>query len=160
MARVMKRQTILLLIMPALLLSGCNLAGPEERAIGQMVETFVHAIDQSDDDLAYACLMDQRAFETLNPSASARVDAESFMDEYMSELIQMYRDLKEKYRGRYIKFKKFRLGTPFYQYKGFSAFKDNEVEITVDGETETINILKIVRVGDRWLIVSLGSYEY
>ena len=81
------------------------------------------------------------------------------MAEYMSDLVQQYRDLKTHYQGRYVKYKKFRLGIPFYQYKGFSAFKDNEVTISVDGADETFKILKIVRVGDRWLIVSLNA-EY
>ncbi len=103
--------------------------------------------------------MDLEAFQILNPSASARTDAESFMEEYMADLIQSYRDMKYKYQGKDLKFKSFSLGTPFYQYKGHSAFKDNLADIEVNGVEETINIMKIVRVGDRWLIVSLGAND-
>ncbi|HHE46511.1 MAG TPA: hypothetical protein ENL08_02250 [Bacteroidetes bacterium] len=156
----MKRTLTPIFLLFLLFALGCHIAGPEEKAIAQMIETFVHAIDRNDDDLGHACLMDQRAFETLNPSVTARVDAESFMDEYMSDLVQSYRDLKQKYEGHDLKFKKFTLGEPFYQYKGFAAFKNNEVSISVDGREETFNILKIVKIGDRWLIVSLGANEY
>jgi len=154
------RFTLITLALAAfLLVSGCGLEGPEERAIKEMVKTFVSGLDQSDDDIAGACLMDMQAFQILNPSASARTDAESFMEEYMADLVQSYRDLKYRYQGKDVKFKDFSLGTPFYQYKGHSSFKDNLVKVEVDGVGETFNIMKIVRVGDRWLIVSLGAND-
>ena len=104
--------------------------------------------------------MDEQGFSTLNPSASARSDAESFMAEYLGELIQSYRDLRNRYDKNFVEFKRFRLGDPFYQYKGFSSFKDSEVTIEVDGVEESFMITKIVRIADRWLIISLGAEEY
>ena len=155
----MKRYFILLFLLPLFVIN-CDFSGPEERAIGEMLLTFVAAIDKNDRDLAYACLIDERAFETLNPDASARSNAESFMAEYLADLIQSYRDMVRSYQGHSIKYKKFEIGSQFYQYKGFSAFKDNKVFIEVDGVEETFMIGSIVRIGDKWLIVDIGIPEY
>ncbi|NQT35474.1 hypothetical protein HQ587_09810 [bacterium] len=125
-----------------------------------MLTTFVTAVDRSDDDLAYACLIDERGFDTLNPDASARSNAESFMAEYLAGLIQSYRDMKQRYKGCSLKYKKFEIGSQFYQYRGFSAFKDNKVFIEVNGAEETFMIGSIVRIGDKWLIVDIGTPEY
>ena len=155
----MKFYFVATVLIAAMLVSSCTLEGPEERAIREMVETFITALDRGDDDLAEACLMDLSALQILNPSASARSDAESFMAEYMADLVGSYRNLKYKYQGNDLKFKDFTLGVPFYQYKGHSAFKDNKVTFEVDGEDVTLNIMKIVRVGDRWLIVSIDTAD-
>ncbi len=48
----MRYTTFILAFAALLMMSGCNLEGPEERAIGEMVETFVSGLDKSDDDIA------------------------------------------------------------------------------------------------------------
>ena len=44
----------LLLLISTVFFIGCDLAGPEEKAIREMVETFVTAVDKGDDDIARA----------------------------------------------------------------------------------------------------------
>ena len=148
------------LLVGLVLLMGCSLEGPEERAIRQMVETFVVSIQQQDDDLAYACLLDLNSFEILNPDVSARVDAESFVASVMAELIGEYREMKSSFGGKEIKLKRFRLGTPFYHYKGHSAFQGNKAIIDVEGVEYSLLIDKIVRVGDKWRIVELSGNDF
>ena len=155
----MKRYSILLFLLP-LFVVNCDFSGPEERAIGEMLLTFVAAIDRDDSDLAYACLIDEYGFETLNPDASARSNAESFQAEYLADLIQSYRDMVRLYQGKGVKYNKFEIGSQFYQYRGFVAFKDNKVFIDVDGVEETFMIGSIVRIGDKWIIVDLLPSEY
>ena len=147
--------------MPLLaMLAGCGLyGGPEEKAIRQMVTTFVAAIDRDDKDIAYACLMDMESFRVLNPDASARLDAESFSEEFIADLVHRYQNLVRHFEGRTLEVKKFILGTPWYQYKGHPAFLDTEVTISADGEDVTILIKGIVRIGDRWRIVDLSGTE-
>lgn len=155
----MKKRIYWLLLAPALILIGCDMTGPEERAIGEMVKTFIVSIDTGDEDLAYACLMDRDAFDTINPDASVRVDGESYVDSFIADLVHTYRSYVDRYHGSEVKLQKFLLGTIFYQYKGFSAFKDNRVIITVNGAEESIDIGAIVRIGDKWRIVELSSEE-
>jgi len=157
----MRRHFIFLFLLLIFILSACDMASPDERAIRQMVKTFVAAIDKDDTDLANACLLDQRGFETLNPDASARSDAESFVASYMADLFHSYSSLRRSFEGRAVELKEFKLGVQFYQYKGFTAFKDSEVIVSVDGDAvDSFNIGSIVRIGERWVIVELGGIDY
>jgi len=151
---------ILRLTVISFLLSGCSLSGgPEEMATRQMVGTFIASIDRGDKDLAYACLMDIPAFKTLNPDASARLDAENYSEEVLSNLIDSWRALVTHFEGRSVKMTKFVLGDPWYQYKGHPAFVDNEVTVMVDKEEITFPIRGIVRIGDSWRIVDLSGTD-
>ncbi len=155
----MKRPISLLFILLMLILIGCDMAGPEERAIREMVKTFVAAIDTGDEDLALACIIDLNAFNALNPDASVRSDGDSYVDSFLADLIHSYRSYVRRYEGREVLFKKLLLGHRFHQYKGFSSFKNNEVIIEVDGVEEAIDIGAIVRIGDKWRIVELFGEE-
>lgn len=150
-----------LLLLPLLtVISGCGLSGgPEEIAIKQMVTTFIAAIDRNDKDLAYACLLDMNSFMVLNPDASARLDADSFSEEVIADLVHEFQFLVQHFEGRTLKVKKFYLGTPWYQYKGHPAFVDTDVVLSVDGEDVTLPIRGIVRIGDRWRIVDLSGID-
>ena len=141
------------------LLVGCSLEGPEERAIRQMVETFVAALDKGDDDLASACLLDLQGFKLLNPDVSARVEAESFTASTLAELVQSYRNMKNYFADRDIELKQFQLGVPFYQYKGHSAFRDSRVVVQAGDDKVEFVIMGIVRIGDRWVIVDLSGND-
>ncbi len=147
-------------LLPVLvLLLSCNLEGPEERAIRQMVETFIAAVDRADNELAYACLLDLQGFELLNPDVGARMDAESFTESVLAELVHEYRNMKQYFEGKDLKLKRFQLGVPFYQYKGHSAFRDNRVVVIANGETVEFTIMGIVRLGDQWRIVDLSGND-
>jgi len=156
---IMKVQ-ILIFLLIVLLISGCNLQGPEERVIQEMLKTFVASIAQGDEDLGRACMMDIDGFRTLNPDVSARTDAESFTETVMAELIHSYRDLKVHFRGRDVKFKRIIIGDPFYQYKGRQAFKDNEIIVESDGQEISIFIKGIVNINNQWRIVDLSGIDF
>ena len=141
------------------LLSGCKFAGPEETAIGEMLGSFVNAIAKDDKDIAMQCLMDQKAFMVLNPDAAARGDAEGFTESVVAELVHTYQGMVRHFQGRHISMKSVRLGTPWYQYKPHSAFRDNDLVLDVDGDEITINIKGIVRIDDKWRIVDLSEME-
>jgi hypothetical protein len=154
----MKKITLLLPLLA--LFTGCGLTGgPEEIAIKQMVTTFIAAIDKNDKDLAYACLLDMNSFMVLNPDAAARLDADSFSEEVIADLVHEFQYLVGHFEGHTLKVKKFYLGTPWYQYKGYSAFVDSDVVLSVDGEDVTLPIRGIVRIGDRWRIVDLSGID-
>jgi len=156
----MRSSLTILILLTMLVFTACDISGPEEKAIRQMVKTFIAAVDKSDNDLAMACLLDSRGFEILNPDLVRLKDSDSRIEEYLSELIHDYRSLTRRFEGHMIEMKKVQIGAQFFQYKGFSSFKDNKVTIDVDGVPETFNIAMIVRIGDKWTIVSLGSNEY
>ncbi|MCF7810570.1 hypothetical protein K9N50_06245 [bacterium] len=155
----MKKVIILSFVLLIVFLNACDMAGPEERAIREMCKTLVVAIDENNEDLAFACIIDRVAFNTLNPSASARTDAESYIDDFLSELVHTFRYYAAKYKGKGIEFKKFLLGQQIYQYKGFSAFKNNQIIIDVDGAEEVIDVDVIVRIGDKWRIVEIARND-
>jgi len=130
---------------------------PDEKAIKEMLKTFTAAIADGDDDLGYACMMDVEAFNILNPDLSARVDAESYTETVIAELIEGFRDLKQEYQGHELKLRELKIGDQWYQYKGRQAFKDNIMVVEVDGQEVEIPIKGIVMVGQQWRIVSLSS---
>ena len=153
------KQITFFLTVAIVIFNGCDLAGPEERAIREMIKTFVVSIDTDNEELAFACLLDGTAFNILNPDARARSDSETYIDDFLAELIHSFRNLSERFKGKDVKFKQFNLGSQFYQYKGFSAFKNNEIVIMVDETEHIIEIGTIVRVGDRWRIIEFEHYE-
>jgi hypothetical protein len=155
----MKRRILFTFALLMIFLAGCDMAGPEERAIREMCKTLVVAIDNNNEDLAFACIIDRVAFNTLNPSAGARTDAESYIDDFLSELVHTFRYYAAKYKDKDIKFKKFLIGQQIYQYKGFSAFQDNRIIIDVSGTEEVIEVGVIVRIGDKWRIVEIARND-
>lgn len=156
-----RRETVkigLVIAFGAILIAGCGkMMTNEERAVKKMVEEFVHAIQEGDDGLAQEYLMDVKSFHLLNPDVSARVDAESFIDAVLSDLMTNYRNMVKFFGGRNLKVKKFVLGSPWYQYKGFAAFRDNVVVVRAGNEDVEFVIRGIVKIGDKWRIVNLSD---
>ncbi len=148
---------LIVVMLLSLVISGCTLMSPDEKAIKEMLKTFTAAIADGDDDLGYACMMDVEAFNILNPDLSARVDAESYTETVIAELIEGFRDLKQEYQGHELKLRELKIGDQWYQYKGRQAFKDNIMVVEVDGQEVEIPIKGIVMVGQQWRIVSLSS---
>lgn len=143
------------------LVTGCNFEGPEEKAVKNLLTAFVSAVDKGDEDIARAILLDRESFHVLNPDASARLDAESFSEEILAEIIQHYRNMVKYFEGRDVKFASFTLGDVWYQYKGRQAFKDTHVIVTADGVEVDFVVRGIVRIEDRWRIVDLsGNPEF
>ena len=151
---------ILWMLSLILLVCGCNMQGPDERAVGEMLETFIAAVERGDEVLARACLMDMDGFHDLNPDAAARLDTESFSESIMAELVHHYRDMVDYFNHRELKLKSFTLGVPWYQYKGRQAFKDTEVIISANDETVIFDVKGIVRINNQWRIVDLSGNEY
>lgn len=155
----MRKQFIMGLAAVALI-GGCSLEAPDEKAIRQMLETFFTSVGNNDEQLARAILLDRNLIVELNPDVSARVDAESYEESLVADIIERYRDFVRHFQGRMIKVKRVNLGTVWYQYKGRQAFKDTQVILETDGEEFPVTIRGIVRAGDRWRIVDLsGSLE-
>lgn len=151
------RNLIVVLLLVSLIAVGCTFMSQDEKAIKEMLKTFTAAIASGDDDLAHACMMDVEAFHILNPDLSARVDAESYTETVIAELIEGFRDLKQDYQGHELELKSIRVGDQWYQYKGKQAFKDTIMIVDVDGQEVEIPILGVVLVGQQWRIVSLGG---
>ena len=140
--------------------AGCGrFAGPEEQAIGEMLRSFVSAVEKDDREMALACLMDQQAFMILNPDAAARTDPDGFAESVIAELVHTYQSMVRHFQGRTLKVKSVRLGTPWYQFKPHPAFRDNELVIDADGEEVVLMIKGVIRIGDRWRIVDLSDLE-
>lgn len=142
-----------------LVLLGCAVKSPDEKAIEEMLTTFVTAIHTEDKVLAGACLLDTKAFLKLNPDAAARTDAESYYEGAIADLFFQYQRLVDHLRGRNIKFKELHLGTPWYQYKPHQAFRDTDMILSVDGEEVTIPIKGLVYLENKWRIVDLSGIE-
>lgn len=142
-----------------ILILGCQMRSPDEKAIYEMLKTFVSAVEKDDESMAKACLMDLDSFYELNPDVAARVDAESFSATTLAELVHHYRDMADFFNGRLLKLESMQLGSIWYQYKGRQAFKETEIIISADGESVPIVIKGIVRVGDKWLIVDLSGND-
>ncbi|NQU05026.1 MAG: hypothetical protein HQ568_02955 [Calditrichaeota bacterium] len=155
----MKKQVLFIFVLSMIFLAGCDMAGNEERAIRDMCKTLITAIDKDDEDLAFASIIDRAAFNALNPSAKARSDGESYIDDILSDLIHTFRYYSNKYHDRDIKFKKFLIGHQVHQYKGFSAYRDNQIVIEIDGVEELIEIGVIVRIGSKWRIVEIDRND-
>lgn len=150
----------MLVFMAAFIFSGCNFRPADEKAVWQMLETFVAALESGDEDLARACLMDLKGFETINPDISTRVDAESFKETMLAELMHAFRDLRSHYSGRSLVMTDLRLGNQWYQYKGRQSFRDNIMTVKVDDiETEEIYIMGLVLINEQWRIVNLTGIE-
>lgn len=132
---------------------------PDEKAVKEMLLTFTTALDQDNEDLARACLMDDSSFKTLNPDASSRMDPESFIATVIAALFHDYRDLAVNLRGKDLKMKDFTLGPAWFQYKGRQAFKDNTLVLTADGEILEIPIAGIVKINEQWRIVDLSGID-
>lgn len=146
-----------LTVAAVILLSGCSLKTNEERQIEKTVDDFMQAVTRGDDTAAKDVLLDLGGFRTLNPDVSARVDADSFTDAVLSDLLTNYRQMASMFGGKGIKVTAVTLGGQWYQYKGFPAFKDNTVEMKVDGEVVNFIIRGLVRIGDKWRIVDLSD---
>lgn len=129
----------------------------EEINMKKMVEEFVSAVQRDDEAVASDILLDLAGFRTLNPDVSARVDAGSFTDAVLSDLIQNFRNMGALFRGKTLTVKSFTPGGIWYQYKGFSSFKDNVVVLDVNGEEVEFVIKGIVRIGEKWRIVDLSD---
>ncbi len=140
--------------------AGCDMSPPDEREIKDMLEIFVAALERGDEGLARTCLLDVEGFQTLNPDVSARVDAESFMETSMAELIHNYRDLSRYFRGRTLELKDVAIGTQWYQYKGRQAFKDTDVTLKADGEEVHFKIRGIVKIDTKWRIADLSGIPF
>jgi len=145
------------LLLSLVLFTGCSLKTNEERQILIIVTDFMKAVQNDDETAAQAILLDLSAFRTLNPDVSARVDASSFTDGVLSDLISNYRNMVGYFNHKKIIVKSLRLGGSWYQYKGFPAFKDNVIELQVEEETVEFTIRGLVRVGDKWRIVDLSD---
>jgi len=151
-------KTYTLLLLPLLtLLSGCNFQTNEEINMKKMVEEFVSAVQHNDENRATEILLDLAGFRTLNPDVSARVDAGSFTDAVLSDLVANFRNMEAYFRGKTLKVKSFTTGGQWYQYKGFSSFKDNVVVVDANGEDVEFIIRGIVRIGEKWRIVDLSD---
>jgi len=150
--------TILLLTLT--ILCGCHIKTPEEQAIGELLKTFIAAVEKGDETMAKAILMDMETFRTLNPDASARLDADNFSEVAIAECIHNFREMVDYFKGRTLRIKSFQIGDVWYQYKGRQAFKDTEVFLDADGESVGITIRGLVRMGDRWRIVDLSGNEF
>lgn len=151
------RILIVVVILTSMIVTGCGLMSPDEKAIREMLKTFTAAIAEGDEDLALACMMDVECFHILNPDLNVRTDAESFTETVIAELIEGYRSLKDRYRGQDIKLKSLEVGDQWYQYKGRQAFKDNIMVLEVNGQDVEIPIKGVVMVDQQWRIVSLSS---
>ncbi len=148
----------LLLLLPMLtLLSACNFQTNEELNMKKMVVDLLTAVQHDDENLAHEILLDLASFRSLNPDVSARVDAGSFTDAVLSDLVINFRNMEGLFRGKTLVLKSFTPGGQWYQYKGFSAFKDNVVVITADGEDVEFIIRGIVRINEKWRIVDLSD---
>jgi len=145
------------LILLSLVLSGCGLQTNDERQIKSTVAVFMQAVTNKDEAGAKEILLDLAGFRTLNPDVSSRVDAESFTDAVLSDLISNYREMTVYFAGKTVKVKGVRTGGQWYQYKGFQAFQDNVVDLNVDGENIQFTIHGLVRLGDSWKIVDLSN---
>jgi len=151
-------KTYALLLLPLLILiSGCNFQTNEEINMKKMVEEFVWAIQHNDENKAHDILLDLAGFRTLNPDVSSRVDAASFTDAVLDDLVSNFRNMEAYFHGKTLKVKTFTLGGQWYQYKGFSSFKDNVVVVVADGEEVEFMIKGIVRIGEKWRIVDLSD---
>lgn len=151
---------IMVMLLFAMVMGGCSFGDPEEKAIEEMLMTFVAAIQQYDEVLAKALLLDLDGFKELNPDVAARVDAEGFTETVLAELIHTYRDLADYFDGRDLKFERMVLGNSWYQHKGRQAFKDTEIVITADGEEVDIFIKGLVKIDNRWRIVELSGIDF
>ncbi|MFN3821481.1 MAG: hypothetical protein ACK4OO_04035 [bacterium] len=139
-------------------LLGCGkMVTNEELTIRKMLEEFIHAVQENDEGLAQEYLLDLKSFTLLSPDVAARVDAETFIDAVLTDLLTNYRNLVRFFGGRNLKVKKFILGDPWYQYKGFPAFKNNVLVVRAGNEDVQLVIRGIVKVGDRWRIVDLSD---
>lgn len=145
---------LLTLFLP-LLLVGCNMQTNEERELQVSMGTFVHAIQANDENAAKTILLDLNGFQKLNPDVGARTDASSFTEAVLDDLVSNFRGLVTYFNGKQLVFKSCRTGGQWYQYKGFSAFRDNVVTITVDGEEVQFTVKGLVRIEDKWRIVDL-----
>lgn len=145
-----------ILVIP--IFQGC-VVGPEEAAIKKMITTLFSAIQQDDDILASACLLDLEALMILNPEISTRRDPEDYTETVIASVVHEYRLLRDFYAGHELKVTYFQLGTPWYQYKGYPAFRDTNITLSVDGKKVDLVIRGIVKVGDRWIIVDLSGNE-
>ncbi len=140
-----------------LVLSGCDFKTNEELQMQKMVSDFMVAVQNNDESAAHSILLDMAGFRTLNPDISARVDASSFTDAVLSDLVTNFREMNSFFQGKKVKVTAFHIGGQWYQYKGFPAFKDNEVELDADGETVKFTIRGIVKLDDKWRIVDLSD---
>ncbi len=154
----MKYKLLTCLVLVALI-GSCSMRSPDERAIFEMLKTFISAVEKDDESMAKACLMDLDTFNELNPDVVARVDSESFIATTLAELIHHYRDMADFFGGRTLKLESMRLGSIWYQYKGRQAFKDTEIVISADDESVPIIIKGIVRIHDKWQIVDLSGND-
>jgi hypothetical protein len=151
------KHLLVLLLPAALLLNGCNFETDEELAIKKMIADYLLAVQTTDEGLAHDILLDLAGFRLLNPDVSARMDAGSFTDAVLSDLVISFRNTASFFRGKTLKVKSFTLGGQWYQYKGFAAFKDNVVLIDADGEEVEMLIRGIVKLNDKWRIVDLSD---
>lgn len=152
----MKVRTLILLPLLTLFVS-CNFQTNEEIQMKQTIVDFVSAVQHNDENRAQEILLDLTGFRTLNPDVSSRVDAGSFTDAVLADLIVNFRNMEAYFRGKTLKVKSFTPGSQWYQYKGFAAFKDNIVVVEADGEDVEFIIRGIVRLGEKWRIVDLSD---
>lgn len=148
-----------LLLSIIFLFNGC-LMDADEKEIAEMLKVFVVSMENRDEGLARACLMDVNGFMVLNPDVSARVDADSFTESVMAELIHNYRALSVYFENRVLKFKSIQIGDQWYQYRGRQAFKDNIMTIKADDNQIEIKIRGIVKIEDKWRIVDLSGIDF
>jgi len=151
----MKLRVTLFLVF--IIVSGCSLKTNDERQIQTAITEFMAAVTNRDENGAKVILLDLAGFKTLNPDVSSRVDAESFTDAVLSDLISNYREMSVFFAGKTVKVTGVRTGGQWYQYKGFQAFQDNVVSLKVDGEDIQFTIRGLVRIGNDWKIVDLSN---
>ncbi len=153
----MKARILVIFIPFIILISSCTFMTNEERTIRMMVQEFMTAVQNNDEAAAHEILLDLKGFQILNPDVSARMDAESFTDAVLSDLTTNFRNFVKYFDGKDIKLKSFHLGSQWYQYKGFPAFKDSEVTVKAGDQTVEFVIKGIVKVDNKWRIVNLSD---
>ncbi|MBM3329667.1 MAG: hypothetical protein FJY67_09400 [Calditrichaeota bacterium] len=137
--------------------SGCTFMTNEERLIRETVQQLLTAAQNNDEDAAHAILLDVNGFMTLNPDAGVRSDAAAFSDAVLSDLITNFRNMVKFIDGKEVKVKRFHLGSQWYQYKGFPAFKESQATISVEGESADFTIRGMVKINNQWRVVDLSD---
>ncbi len=138
-------------------LNGCG-SGSQQKAIEEMVETLVEAIDRGDEELAMECLLDQSGFAILNPDLGTRT--REVADETLGSLIGNFSRLASHFDGREVIMKEFTLGHFWDQYKNRPGFYKSKALLEVDGEEFELIITAIIRIADDWYIIDLSGNNF
>ncbi|MBM3327590.1 MAG: hypothetical protein FJY65_11585 [Calditrichaeota bacterium] len=153
----MKNLPLLSISLISIVIANCTFMTNEERNIKLMVQEFMTAVQNNDDRSAHEILLDLKGFQILNPDVSARMDAESFTDAVLADLVTNYNNFVRYFDGKDIRVTKFHLGSQWYQYKGFPSFKDSQITVKAGNETVEFVIRGIVKIDNKWRIVNLSD---